>query len=218
MATTMSEPQLMRRLVLSPGLFTTRASSAPPTRAVGQQAPPPPVDHPPPPVALSPPAQYQAPGRAATTLDLLPGCPTPPMPSSTPSPEWLKARRRHPTRHWRLRGTTPVTVACWTVTPSWPTTTTATPPSTPHTAWASHRPSRRAPPMRCIQLDKGLWQGSRARRRAWPSTEAPLASPTHRLPLTIPKDTHSECRLMFEDAHTNIYTRKHKDTLDFLAF
>lgn len=57
--------------------------------------------------------------------------------------------------------------------------------------------------MRCIQLDKGPGRGSRVLRQAWRSTEAPLASPTLLLPLTIPKDTRSGCRLMFEEGtHT----------------
>lgn len=57
--------------------------------------------------------------------------------------------------------------------------------------------------MRCIQLDKGPGRGSRVLRQAWRSTEAPLASPTLLLPLTIPKDTRRGCRLMFEEGtHT----------------
>lgn len=52
--------------------------------------------------------------------------------------------------------------------------------------------------MRCIQQDKGAVKGSKVLRLGWHSMGAPLASPTHLHPLTIPKDTHSGCRLMFE--------------------
>lgn len=52
--------------------------------------------------------------------------------------------------------------------------------------------------MRCIQQDKGAVKGSKVLRLGWHSMEAPLVSPTHLHRLTIPKDTHSGCRLMFE--------------------
>lgn len=68
--------------------------------------------------------------------------------------------------------------------------------------------------MRCIQRgkgpdqdqDQGRGQGrdSRVLKQGWGSTERPLASRTRLRPLTIPKDTHSGCRLMFEK-HTLCY-------------
>lgn len=75
--------------------------------------------------------------------------------------------------------------------------------------------------MRCIQQDKepdqgqGQGQGpdrdqdrdrdNKVPKLGWGSTEALLASRTRLHPLTIPKDTHSGCRLMFEKlTHTHI--------------
>lgn len=60
--------------------------------------------------------------------------------------------------------------------------------------------------MRCIQQDKGPGQGqgrvlgldSKVLKQGWGSMEPPLASRIRLHPLTIPKDTHSGCRLMFE--------------------
>lgn len=62
--------------------------------------------------------------------------------------------------------------------------------------------------MRCTQQDKGPGQGqgqglgrgrdNKVLKQGWGSMEAPLASRTRLRPLTIPKDTHSGCRLMFE--------------------
>lgn len=88
--------------------------------------------------------------------------------------------------------------------------------------------------MRCIQQDKGAVKGSKVLRLGWHSLEALLASPTHLHPLTIPKDTHSGCRLMFEkhtytcfcaaavlcynETYINPEGKKHQLLISFIVF
>lgn len=139
MATTMSEPPPMMRRAPSPVPSTTRESFAPPTQTADQPVPRP-VDPQLPPVVPFLLAQCQAQGQAATTPAPLPGCPTPPTPSSTPSPGRRRASKHLPIQLFNRPEITPETAACWTTQPSWLMTTTDTPPSIPATAWVLLHP------------------------------------------------------------------------------
>lgn len=139
MVTTMSEPPPMMRRAPSPVPSTTRANSVPRTQTADQPVPPP-ADPQLAPVVLFPPVQCQVQGQAAMTLAHLPGCPMPPMLSSTPSPGWRRASKHLPIQLFSHLENTPETAACWTAQHSWPTTTTDTLPSIPATEWALLRP------------------------------------------------------------------------------
>lgn len=139
MATTTSEPPPTTRHAHSPEPSTTRESFAPPTQTVGRPVPRP-ADLPLLPVVLSPQAECQDQEQVAMTPALHQGCPTPPTPSSTPSPGWLRASKHPQIQLYSHLEITPETAACWTATLSWPTTTTDTPPSIPPTAWVLPRP------------------------------------------------------------------------------
>lgn len=139
MATTTSEPPPTMRRAPSPVPSTTRESFAPRTRTADQPVPLP-ADRQAPPAVLFPPVQCQAQGQVATTPARLPGCPMPPTPSSTPSPGRHRASKHLPIQRFNHLEITPGTAAFWTAQPSWPMTTTDTPPSIPATAWALLRP------------------------------------------------------------------------------
>lgn len=129
----------MMRRAPSPAPSTTRESFVHRTQTVGQPVPQL-ADLQLQPVVPFHLVQCQVRGQAATTPAPLPGCPMPPMPSSTPSLGQCRARRHLPIQPFNHLETTLGTVACWTAQPSWLMTTTDTPPSTPATAWALLHP------------------------------------------------------------------------------
>lgn len=129
----------MMRHAPSPVPSTTRESFAHRTQTADQPVPRP-VDPRLRPAVPFPPVQCQVQGQAATIPAPLPGCPMPPMPSSTPSLGQRRARKHLPIQLFNHLEITPGTAACWTTQPSWLMTTTDTPPSTPATAWALLRP------------------------------------------------------------------------------
>lgn len=139
MATTTSEPPPTMRRAPSLVPSSTRESFAHRTQ-IADQLVPPPVDPQLQQAVPFPPVQCRGQEQGATTPAPLPGCPMPPMPSSTPSPGWLRARKRLPTQLFNRLEITPGTAACWTAPPSWLMTTMDTPPSIPATAWALLHP------------------------------------------------------------------------------
>lgn len=138
MATTTSEPPPTMRCVLSPEPSITMESFDQQIQTADPLVPPP-VD-PQQPAVLFPPVQCQAPGQAAMTPVLLPGCPMPPMPTSTPSPGQCRARKHLLIQLFNHLPNTLETVRCWIALHSWLMTTMDILPSILATAWALPHP------------------------------------------------------------------------------
>lgn len=203
MATITSEPPPMMRRDPSPVLSTTRESFVPrilipdqvePLRAVLLLQP----------VVQFLPARCPAQELAAMTLVHPPECPMLHMPSLTPSPGQPRGRMFLQIllfHHQEI--SLEETVAYWTIQPNYHMTAMDFPPNIQATVLALLLQQRKDLPMRCIKQDRGAVQGqeqdSKALKQAWQSMGVLLASRTHPHPLTIPKDTHNECRLMCEE-------------------